>query len=232
MSHSSQNNKIYPVKVSDLTHINIKFLKKKGWVFGIMQQCRAPILRLCVTRQDSGKSASSIVNVSAVLSAWCSCTLPENSNELYCNVHKNHDVIFGAKVACVITITTRHKKFGMVVSCGRCRIFPREQSSFQPGAEYLEELLWRSCAKPKLLPQPAPHPGLWNPQCALLLQESFSLLGWINVCYNFLHFHSRTAQPEPQAAQARCCSNGRNARTLLGRVCMPWGSMCMVRLPR
>ncbi len=29
---------------------------------------------------------------------------------------------------------------GRVVSCGRCRIFPREQSSFQPGDEYPVEL--------------------------------------------------------------------------------------------
>ncbi len=46
---------------------------------------------------------------------------------------------------------------GSVVSCGRVGLFPRQQSSLQQGAEYLVELLWQSCIKPKLHTRPAPY---------------------------------------------------------------------------
>ncbi len=62
------------------------------------------------------------------------------------------------------------------LSCGRYRIFPRELSSFRPGAEYPVELLWQSCAKPKLYHWVAPCTCLFKPGIPCPMQES--LLYW------------------------------------------------------
>ncbi len=53
-----------------------------------------------------------------------------------------------------------HRAGSEDVSCERILIFPRELSSFWQGAEYLEELLWWSCMKLKLLPRTVPHASL------------------------------------------------------------------------
>lgn len=60
------------------------------------------------------------------------------------------------------------------LSCGRVHLFPRKQSNFHPGAEYLMELLQWSCMKPKLLSRTAPHTDYKSHRHMPLWEESFS----------------------------------------------------------